>query len=101
MSDDTQYFIDNHNTEFVKSFFNDCELYDMATEKSDYKRIEKLLTIKSLVNFWDEVRQLTKKITSCHSINRWQCLAELRYMQLDLQQNYNKETLTKNKGVEK
>lgn len=95
MIDDTQNYIDNHKAEFVKSLFNDCELYGMVMEKNDVKRIEKLLTIKSLVNFWDKVRQFTKHITGCHSVNHWQSLAELRYIQIDLQQNYDKETLTK------
>lgn len=96
-----EMYIDNIKPEYVKKMFDDLTLYDHASEKRDLAKIEKLLNIKSLVGFWDKVRQFTKKVTSDHAIHAWQCLAELRYIQLDLQQNYNRETLTKNKGVEK
>lgn len=51
-------------------------------ELNDYKRIEKLNTLHCLETFWDDVRKLTKRVTSDHSIRRWQCLAEQREYEL-------------------
>ena len=92
----TQNHIAIYKADSVKALFNNEQLFWYAMESNDYKRIEKLLTINTLVGFWDKVRQFTKKVTSDHAISHWQSLAELRYIQLDLQRNYNKETLTKN-----
>ena len=91
----TEMYIDDIKPEYVKKLFNDWQLYDLAIEKRDFAKIEKLLTLKNLDNFWDNVRKFTTNVYSDHSIHRWQCLAELREIQLDLQQNYDKETLTK------
>jgi HEPN domain-containing protein len=58
------------------------ELYDYVMDRTDYKRIEKLIKITNKETFWDEVRKLTKNVTSDKYIRRWQGLAELRYNQL-------------------
>ncbi len=55
--------------------------YSMAMEKLDITRINKIYAIledetTSKENYWDRVRKLTKRVTSDHSIGRWQCLAE-------------------------
>ncbi len=56
--------------------------YEWATEAMDYRRIDKLNKLTNPDTFWDDVRKLTKKITSDHSIKRWQILAEGRYREL-------------------
>ena len=38
------------------------------------ERIEDKTTNKN--NYYDRIRKLTKRVTSDHSIGRWQCLAE-------------------------
>jgi len=57
-------------------------IYSNAIEKTDIKRIDKLNQLKNKDTFWNDVRKLTRKITSDHSISRWQCLAEIRYEEL-------------------
>lgn len=86
----TNEFIENYKIDYVKDLmkYDDAMFSYCIWEKNDIKKIEKLLTIKSLDNFWDNVRVFTKKVYSDHSISRWQCLAEIREIQLDLQQNY-------------
>lgn len=54
-----------------------------AIECHDISRINKLNKLKNKETFWDDVRKLTKRITSDHSIGRWQCLAEKRYKELE------------------
>ncbi len=56
--------------------------YNYAMEKHDYSRIDKLNKLTNLETFWDDVRKLTKNITSDHSIKRYQILAENRYREL-------------------
>jgi hypothetical protein len=46
------------------------------------KRIEKLQKLTDIKTFWDDVRKLTKHVTSDHALNQWQILAELRYEEL-------------------
>lgn len=53
-----------------------------AIEQRDIAKINKLNKLKNKDTFWDDVRKLTKKVTSDHSIGRWQCLAEARYREL-------------------
>ena len=55
--------------------------YGPATEKRDFGKIEKIYTIledktTNKNNYYDRIRKLTKRVTSDHSIARWQCLAE-------------------------
>lgn len=55
--------------------------YDPAMEKRDLGRIEKIYAIledetTNKNNYYDRIRKLTKRVTSDHSIGRWQCLAE-------------------------
>ena len=55
--------------------------YSRAIEKRDFAKIDKLWAIvqdstTTNENYWDKVRKLTKKVTSDHSLSRWQCLAE-------------------------
>ena len=52
-------------------------------EYYDYGRIEKLKKLNNLGTFWNDVRKLVRRITSDHSIKRWQCLAEQRYEELE------------------
>ena len=59
--------------------------YNMAIEKHDYSRIDKLNKLTDKETFWDDVRVLTSHITSDHAIHRWQCLAEIRYGELTLE----------------
>jgi hypothetical protein len=56
--------------------------YSRAIEKRDYAKIDKLNDLIHFQTFWDDVGRLTKGITSDHSINRWQCLAEYRYKEI-------------------
>ncbi|MBO7731329.1 MAG: hypothetical protein J6S67_02200 [Methanobrevibacter sp.] len=53
-----------------------------AMERKDYTRIKKLMQLKDAQTFWSDVRKLTKRLESDHALNRWQCLAELRYKTL-------------------
>ena len=53
-----------------------------VTEKNDIKKIDKLNQLTNKCTFWDNVRKLTKNVTSDHSINRWQCLAKCRYNEI-------------------
>jgi len=85
----TENLIETHRIEFVKELFNNDALYYYCmVERRDESKIDKLLTINRLDDFWDKVRNFTKNVYSDHAIHRWQCLAELREIQLDLQQNY-------------
>lgn len=85
----TEWFIEEYKIDYVKEFFSDNALYNNCVmTMSDYKKIDKLMTIKTLDNFWNNVRKFTKKVYSDHAISSWQCLAEMREIQLDLQQNY-------------
>ena len=63
---------------FMKNMKRD---YSMAIEKRDFAKIDKLYDViedetTTKANYWDKVRKLTKRVTSDHSIGRWQCLAE-------------------------
>ena len=57
-------------------------LYKCIWEKNDIRRVEKLLELTDPGTFWDDVRKLTSKITSDHSIHRWEHLAGLRYEEI-------------------
>ena len=55
--------------------------YGTAIEKRDFGKIEKIYTIlenktTNKNNYYDRIRKLTKRVTSDHSIGRWQCLSE-------------------------
>ena len=52
-------------------------------ERRDYGRIDKLNRLENPETFWDDVRKYTKNIVSDHVIGRWQCLAEIRYEELE------------------
>lgn len=56
--------------------------YDRAIEKRDLAKIDKLNRLVNVKTFWEDVRRLTKGVTSDHSIKRWECLAEYRYKEL-------------------
>lgn len=56
--------------------------YSRAIEKRDFAKIDKLNMLISTETFWDDVRKRTRKITSDHSLARWQCLAEYRYKEI-------------------
>lgn len=58
-------------------------LEDYVMERADYAKIKKLRTLNNIETFWDDVRKLTKRVTSDHSIGRWQILAEARYCELN------------------
>jgi len=51
-------------------------------EKRDINKIDKLNKLMNIKTFWDDVRKLTKNISSDHAIHRWQCLAEVKYNEL-------------------
>lgn len=57
--------------------------YDRAIEKRDYSKIDKLNKLTNKETFWDDVRKLTKNVTSDHSIRRWECLAQARCDELN------------------
>ena len=55
--------------------------YDPAMEKRDFVGIEKIYAIledetTNKNNYYDRIKKLTKRVTSDHSIGRWQCLSE-------------------------
>lgn len=55
--------------------------YSRAIEKRDFSKIDKLYAIvtdskTTKENYWSQVKKLTKRVTSDHSLGRWQCLAE-------------------------
>lgn len=56
--------------------------YDWILEKRDTAKIDKLNKLTNSYTFWDDVKKLTSHVTSDHSINRWQALAEMRYNEL-------------------
>lgn len=58
------------------------KIKEYAIEKSDINKIEKLNKLDNIETFFDDVRKLTKNVTSCHSIGRWQILAENRYKEM-------------------
>ena len=58
---------------------------EIAIENRDIAKIDKIVDgIKQFKinksNLFDEVRKLTKRVTSDHSIRRWQIIAEWFYM---------------------
>lgn len=57
-------------------------LYDFTMEYNDIARIDKLCNLKDSSTFWDDVRKLTRRITSDHAIKHWQAFAEMRYNEL-------------------
>lgn len=56
--------------------------YKLAMEKADYSKIDKLNKLQIIETFWEDVRKLTRNVTSCHGIRRWEILANLRYKEL-------------------
>ena len=55
--------------------------YSPAIENRDFGKIEKIYNIledetTNKNNYYDRIRKLTKRVTSDHSIGRWQCLSE-------------------------
>ena len=57
-------------------------LFDCVIESRDYSKIDKLMQLTNPVTFWDDVRKLTRNVTSDHGIRRWQVLAEVRFSDL-------------------
>ena len=66
-------------------------LWRCAFEVADYKRIEKLAELNNIETFYDDVRRLTRRVYSDHSINRWEHLSELRYEELKRGKPYSAE----------
>lgn len=56
--------------------------YRYALTKWDYSKIDKLNKLTSTETFWDDVRKFTKRVTSCYTMHRWECLAEIRWREL-------------------
>lgn len=54
----------------------------MVTEKNDIPKIDKLNKLTDKESFWEQVRKLTKRVSSDHAIRAWQALAEARYNEL-------------------
>jgi hypothetical protein len=57
--------------------------HSLAIEVRDISKIDKLNKLTNKETFFDDVRKLTKRVTSDHSIGRWQCLAEYRWSELN------------------
>lgn len=57
-------------------------MLEYVMEHADYAKIKKLNQLHNVSTFWDDVSRLTKRVTSDHSIKRWQILAEARYGEL-------------------
>lgn len=55
---------------------------ERAIEERDYRKIEKLNNLHNASTFWNDVRKLTRRVYSDHSLGRWQSLAEYRYNEL-------------------
>lgn len=51
-------------------------------EYHDITRVKKLMSLTNIDTFWDDVRKLTRRVTSDHAIHHWQYLAELRFKML-------------------
>ena len=54
---------------------------EICIENADFTKVDKIVNgIKDFKinksNLFDEVRKFTKRVTSCHSINRWQIITE-------------------------
>lgn len=65
--------------------------YSRAIEKRDFAKIDSLNMLTNTKTFWDDVKRETKKVTSDHSLGRWQCLAEYRYKEIsDIWDNFKK-----------
>ena len=58
-----------------------------AVYKSDYNKIEKLMKLNDVDTFWDDVRKLTKRVTSDFSLKRWLILSEMRFEELTAEVN--------------
>lgn len=58
--------------------------YSWAMENRDIAKIDKLNKLTNPNTFWDDIRKLTRNVTSDHSIKRWQILAEARYRELTI-----------------
>ncbi len=56
--------------------------YDFVIEERDKSRIDKLNKLTDANTFWDDVKKLTKRVTSDHAISHWQSFAEMRYKEL-------------------
>ena len=56
--------------------------YNVAFEKMDINRINKLNALTDANNFWDNVRKFTKNIHTTHALRRWEILADIRYTEL-------------------
>ena len=56
--------------------------YNNAIENRDFKRINKLNKLTDPKTFWDDVRKITKRMTTDHALGRWQTLAEIRYEEI-------------------
>lgn len=55
-----------------------------AMEARDVSRIEKLWSLTDKETFYEDVRKLTKRITSDHGIRRWQILADIRAKEMEV-----------------
>ena len=51
-------------------------------ENADYSKINKLRALHNINTFWDDVKRLTARVRSDHSLRRWSILAEARYGEL-------------------
>ena len=50
----------------------DCMTYNYyVSERNDIKKIEKLNKLNNIKTFYDDVRKLTKNVSSDHSIKHW------------------------------
>jgi hypothetical protein len=63
------------------------KLWGYVTCKSDFDKVEKLLTLTNLDTFWNDVRTFTSGVQSDRSLRRWQILSEARYKHLAEEKN--------------
>lgn len=54
------------------------EHWNWVYEVHDIAKIQKLEMLTNPKTFWDDVRKYTKRVTSDHSIRRWEILSGLR-----------------------
>ena len=55
---------------------------EYAMERNDIPKIEKLNNLNKLSTFYADVTKLVKNVKTDHTINRWQCLADVRFEEL-------------------
>ena len=71
------------------NYYKSHDLITLASNRTEQKIILKLNNLKNIDSFYNDVRKLTKNITSDCNIEKWQCFAEMRYKQLEIEELRN------------